>query len=56
VERFAAHDKETLLRQHAVYQDEAQLVASTQQAREELRGLFDQDANAAANPVEKPAP
>jgi glutathione-regulated potassium-efflux system ancillary protein KefC/glutathione-regulated potassium-efflux system protein KefB len=56
VERFAAHDTESLLRQHAVYQDEAQLVASIQQAREELRSLFDQDANAAAKPVDKPAP
>jgi monovalent cation:proton antiporter-2 (CPA2) family protein len=40
---FAEHDAEQLLRQQAVYQDEAQLVASVLQAREELRTLFEQD-------------
>jgi voltage-gated potassium channel Kch len=43
VERFAAHDEASLKRQHAVYQDEAKLVASIQQAREELRSLFERD-------------
>lgn len=40
---FADHDAENLLRQHAIYQDEEQLVASVIQAREELRTLFEQD-------------
>ncbi len=40
---FAEHDAEQLRRQQAVYQDEAQLVASVLQAREELRTLFEQD-------------
>lgn len=43
LERFAAHDEDSLRRQHAIYQDEAQLVASVQQAREELRSLFERD-------------
>ncbi|BAL22499.1 monovalent cation:proton antiporter-2 (CPA2) family protein [Azoarcus sp. KH32C] len=43
VERFASHDEASLKRQHAIYQDEAKLVASVQQAREELRSLFERD-------------
>ena len=43
VERFAAHDEASLERQHAIYQDEAKLVESVQQAREELRSLFERD-------------
>jgi glutathione-regulated potassium-efflux system ancillary protein KefC/glutathione-regulated potassium-efflux system protein KefB len=43
IERFAAHDEASLKRQHAIYQDEAKLVASIQQAREELRSLFERD-------------
>lgn len=58
VQRFAEHDTASLLRQHAVYEDEARLVASIQQARDELRSLFDQDAAdttvPAAEPVKQP--
>ncbi|MFT3735338.1 MAG: monovalent cation:proton antiporter-2 (CPA2) family protein [Rhodocyclaceae bacterium] len=44
--RFTAADEANLLRQHAVYQDEAALVQTTKQASEELRALFEQDAQA----------
>jgi glutathione-regulated potassium-efflux system protein KefB len=45
VRRFADHDAASLRRQYAVYEDEARLVESVQQARDELRSLFDQDAH-----------
>lgn len=53
VHRFAEHDVDALRRQHAVYQDEARLVATIQQARDELRSLFDQD-DPAATPASPP--
>jgi hypothetical protein len=34
------------VRQHAVYQDEAAFMQTITQAREELRALFEQDAQA----------
>ncbi|PTL85326.1 monovalent cation:proton antiporter-2 (CPA2) family protein [Vitiosangium sp. GDMCC 1.1324] len=43
VERFRVHDEELLSKQYAVYMDEEQLVQTAQQAREELRSLFEQD-------------
>ncbi len=43
VERFRAYDEEMLHKQHAVYQDEEKLLRTAQQAREELRALFEQD-------------
>ncbi|QID18369.1 glutathione-regulated potassium-efflux system protein KefB [Nitrogeniibacter mangrovi] len=46
VERFARQDADALVRQHAVYQDEAQLMASIAQAREELKHLFETDTPA----------
>lgn len=42
--RFAEHDEQSLRKQHAIYDDETSLVQSVQQAREELRNLFEQDA------------
>jgi glutathione-regulated potassium-efflux system ancillary protein KefC/glutathione-regulated potassium-efflux system protein KefB len=41
---FHEQDEAMLLRQHAVYQDEALLIQTTRQATEELRSLFESDA------------
>lgn len=41
---FRRHDERTLLRQHAIHRDEDRLIQSAQQAAEELRGLFEADA------------
>jgi glutathione-regulated potassium-efflux system ancillary protein KefC/glutathione-regulated potassium-efflux system protein KefB len=43
IERFAEHDQRYLKRQHAIYNDEAKLMADIAQAREELRSLFERD-------------
>jgi glutathione-regulated potassium-efflux system protein KefB len=43
-ERFREHDERMLREQHLVYDDEAALIASSQQAREELETLFEFDA------------
>lgn len=50
---FQQHDEATLQRQHAIYQDEAQLVQTSKQATEELRSLFEQDAQLAP-PAQSP--
>jgi glutathione-regulated potassium-efflux system ancillary protein KefC/glutathione-regulated potassium-efflux system protein KefB len=42
---FREHDEEMLNRQHAVYQDEALLIQTTRQANEELKALFESDAD-----------
>jgi len=42
-ERFQAHDERILQEQHLVYDDEAALIASSQQAREDLERLFEAD-------------
>ena len=42
-QRFAEHDEETLRKQYAIYDDETQFAQSVQQARAELRHLFEQD-------------
>lgn len=44
--RFTAADEDNLVRQQAVYQDEAAFMQTTKQASEELRALFEQDAQA----------
>lgn len=46
--RFTEFDESNLQRQHAIYQDEALLVANVKQAAEELRSLFEADAAEAA--------
>jgi glutathione-regulated potassium-efflux system ancillary protein KefC/glutathione-regulated potassium-efflux system protein KefB len=43
VERFRVYDEELLTKQYAVHLDEEQLLQTAQQAREELRALFEQD-------------
>jgi len=42
-ERFQAHDERILQEQHLVYDDEAALIASSQQARDDLEKLFEAD-------------
>ncbi len=43
VERFRAHDEQTIVRQHAVYHDETQLIQTSRQAAQELQGIFESD-------------
>jgi glutathione-regulated potassium-efflux system protein KefB len=43
VERFRTYDEELLHKQYAVHQDEEKLIQTSQQFREELRSLFEQD-------------
>jgi len=42
-ERFRQHDEKMLLDQHLVYDDEAALIASSQQAFKDLENLFAAD-------------
>ena len=42
-ERFRQHDDQILREQHLVYDDEAALIASAQQARQDLEKLFEAD-------------
>jgi glutathione-regulated potassium-efflux system protein KefB len=42
-ERFRLHDEKMLREQHLVYDDEAALIASSEQARRELETLFEAD-------------
>lgn len=43
IRRFKAYDEDLLLRQHAVYQNEAQLIQTTTQALADLENLFESD-------------
>ncbi|HEX5745607.1 MAG TPA: monovalent cation:proton antiporter-2 (CPA2) family protein [Archangium sp.] len=43
IERFRTYDEQMLQKQYAVYQDEEKLIQTSQQFREELRSLFEQD-------------
>jgi glutathione-regulated potassium-efflux system ancillary protein KefC len=43
VETFREHDERLLVRQHAVYQDETQLVQNAMQAAQELQGILSED-------------
>lgn len=55
-ERFRRHDERMLREQHLVYDDEAALIASSQQALRDLEGLFEADEKpeAVAPPAGKP--
>lgn len=63
VERFRQMDEQILLQQHAVHNDEAQLIQTAQQAGAELRAVFEAETNrrkdkisaTAADEAEKPA-
>jgi len=48
VARFQAHDEKTLVRQHATYHDETQLIQTSKEAALELEGLLEQDQEDAA--------
>jgi glutathione-regulated potassium-efflux system protein KefB len=50
-ERFRQHDERLLREQHLVYDDEAAMIASSQQAREDLDRLFEADAMPESEPV-----
>ncbi len=45
VRRFRQHDETLLERQHKIYDDEAQLIASVRQGAEELERLFEEDTS-----------
>ncbi|MEO6699300.1 MAG: glutathione-regulated potassium-efflux system protein KefB, partial [Paraperlucidibaca sp.] len=47
VQRFREYDEDLIKRQQAIYQDEAELVASAKQSMRELEELFASDARAA---------
>ena len=48
IARFRTHDEATLLRQHAVYRDEAQLLQTSRDAASELEQLFEEDESSGA--------
>ncbi len=50
VEKFKRHDEALIERQHLVHQDEAQLIATSKQAAEELQGLFEEDVDVEQRP------
>ena len=43
LDTFRAHDERTLIRQHAVHQDESRLIQTSKQAAAELLALFEAD-------------
>lgn len=47
---FRAHDEQTLLESHAIYNDEQQLIQNTQQSTDELQSLFEADRPRPARP------
>lgn len=51
-ERFRHHDEALLREQHLVYDDEAALIASTNEALRDLATLFEADAQPDADPAE----
>jgi monovalent cation:proton antiporter-2 (CPA2) family protein len=53
-ERFRKHDERMLLEQHLIYDDEAALIANSEQARRDLEKLFEADATPEL--VEDPQP
>lgn len=56
VDRFEAHDAETLTRQAAVFQDEEAFRRTTISASEELKALFAGDAVVEPDPTPEPKP
>jgi voltage-gated potassium channel Kch len=49
LQTFQRHDERTLVEQHRFYQDEKQLIQTTKQAAQELRGIFEADRRGAAD-------
>lgn len=56
VETFRAHDERLLIRQHAIYTDEKQLIQDAKQAAAELQSLFSEDRAPAASRTFDAAP
>ncbi|MFN3586058.1 MAG: hypothetical protein ACK4UT_01025, partial [Moraxellaceae bacterium] len=52
--RFREYDEALMVRQQAVYQDEARLTETTRQAMEELENLFESDSRAARDTAATP--
>jgi glutathione-regulated potassium-efflux system protein KefB len=50
LDRFQAYDEELLHRQHAVYQNEAQLIETSKQALADLESLFESDLSQSQSP------
>jgi glutathione-regulated potassium-efflux system protein KefB len=50
IRRFRDYDEQLMKRQHAIYQDEAQLMESVKESMRELEDLFESDAVAAEKP------
>jgi voltage-gated potassium channel Kch len=44
IARFRQHDRDTLLKQHAIYRDENQLIQTAKESANELQQLFEADA------------
>jgi len=53
ISTFREYDNRLLLRQHAIYQDEAKLVETARESMEELENLFESDMRAAAREAEQ---
>lgn len=49
---FKDYDEKLIVRQHAIYQDEAKLIESAKESMQELEELFESDARAAAKQSE----
>ena len=43
VSTFRSHDEQTVLRQHAVYHDESQLIQTSREAAQELQDILESD-------------
>jgi glutathione-regulated potassium-efflux system ancillary protein KefC/glutathione-regulated potassium-efflux system protein KefB len=43
IRTFRSHDEQTMLRQHAVYHDESQLIQTTREAAQELQDIMESD-------------
>ena len=54
-ERFRQHDERMLREQHLMYDDEAALIASSEQARRDLEKLFEADEPAVGDEPPRPA-
>ena len=58
LQTFQRHDERTLVEQHAIYQDEKQLIQTSRQAAEELRGILAadlRDSDGRGTPAERGA-
>ena len=43
ISTFRAHDEQTMVRQHAVYHDESQLIQTSREAAQELQDIMESD-------------